>query len=60
MLLETDAPSIATESTVASAVEPRHVIEVAEKLASLRSIPLAEICRQSTENALRLFSRIPH
>jgi TatD DNase family protein len=60
VLLETDAPSIATESTVASAVEPMHVIEVAEKLASIRSIPLTEICRQSTENALKLFSRIPH
>ncbi len=60
MLLETDAPSIATESTVASAVEPRHVFEVARKIAELRSIPLGEVCRQSTENALRLFDRILH
>jgi TatD DNase family protein len=60
MLLETDAPSIATESTVASAVEPRHVLEVAQKIAEIREIPLPDVCRQSTENALRLFTRIPH
>jgi TatD DNase family protein len=59
ILLETDAPSIATESTVASAVEPRHALEVAEKIAEIRSIPLQEVCRQSTENVLRLFTRIP-
>jgi len=58
-LLETDAPSIATESTVASEVEPRHVLEVAEKIAELRNLPLAEVGRVSTENALRLFERIP-
>jgi len=58
MLLETDAPSIATASTVASAVEPRHVLEVAEKIAQIRSIPLKEVCRHTTENALRLFDRM--
>ncbi|MEJ2110858.1 MAG: TatD family hydrolase [Acidobacteriota bacterium] len=60
LLLETDAPSIATESTVASAVEPRHVVEVAEKIADIRSISLREVCRRTTENALRLFNRLPH
>lgn len=59
MLLETDAPSIATETTVASAVEPRHVLEVAQEIAELRNLPLEEICRLSTENALRLFNRLP-
>jgi TatD DNase family protein len=58
LLLETDAPSIATESTVASAVEPRHTVEVAQKIAEIRAIPLPEVCRQSTENALRLFCRM--
>jgi TatD DNase family protein len=60
MLLETDSPSIATESTVASAVEPQHVVEVAQKIAEIRALSLPEICRQSTENALRLFHKIPH
>jgi len=59
MLLETDAPSIATETTVASEVEPRHVLEVAQKIAELRNMPLSEVGRVSTENALRLFGRIP-
>ncbi|MCG6536269.1 MAG: TatD family hydrolase, partial [Syntrophales bacterium LBB04] len=59
MLLETDAPSIATESTVASEVEPRHVLEVAQTIATLRALPLSEVCRYSTENALRLFRILP-
>lgn len=54
-LLETDAPSIATESTVASAVEPRHTVEVAEKMAGLRATPFDEICAESTRNARLLF-----
>jgi TatD DNase family protein len=54
-LLETDAPSIATESTVASEVEPSHVVEIANKMAELRDESYEEICRQSTENAQRLF-----
>jgi TatD DNase family protein len=54
-LLETDAPSIATESTVASEVEPINVVEVAKKMAELRNESYETICRQSTENAKRLF-----
>jgi TatD DNase family protein len=58
LLVETDAPSIATETTVASEVEPRHVVEVARKIAEIRNIPFEEVCDRSTENARRLF-RIP-
>jgi TatD DNase family protein len=56
LLLETDAPSIATETTVASKVEPLHTREVAEKIAEIRGFPVEEICQRSTANALRLFS----
>jgi TatD DNase family protein len=56
MLLETDAPSIATETTPASEVEPFHVVEVAGKLAELRGVSYEEICSVTTENAARLFS----
>lgn len=59
ILLETDAPSIATESTVASKVEPCHVLEVAEKIASIRNTTVAEICRHSMQNTLNLFARMP-
>lgn len=58
LLLETDAPSIATETTVASLVEPRHIVEVAQKVADLRGIAYDDVCRQSTENAGLLF-RLP-
>ena len=55
MLLETDAPSIATETTAASEVEPRHTVEVARKVAELRGISIEEVCEKTTENARRLF-----
>jgi TatD DNase family protein len=54
-VLETDAPSIATETTLASQVEPRHTVEVAQKLAEIKGIPFEEIRERSTENAKRLF-----
>jgi TatD DNase family protein len=55
-ILETDAPSIATETTVASEVEPRHTVEVALKMAEIRGTSFDEICEKSTENARRLFN----
>lgn len=55
MVLETDAPSIATASTVASEVEPCHTLEVAAKIAEIRGLSLAEVCTWTTENAKRLF-----
>jgi len=54
-LIETDAPSIATESTMASEVEPRHIFEIANKIAELRNLKVEDIGRESTENAKRLF-----
>lgn len=57
-VLETDAPSIATETTLASQVEPHHVCEVARKFSALRQIPYEEVVRISTGNASRLF-RLP-
>ncbi len=54
-LIETDAPSIATETTVASEVEPRHIFEIANKIAELRNVKVEDIGRDSTDNAQRLF-----
>lgn len=55
LLLETDAPSIATQTTVASRVEPSHALEVAVKVAQLRGVSPEEVCRWSTQNARRVF-----
>lgn len=58
LLIETDAPSIATETTGASSVEPRHAQEVARKIAELRSISFEQVCEKTTDNARNLF-RLP-
>jgi TatD DNase family protein len=56
LLVETDSPSIATETTIASHVEPRHTVEIAHKIAELRDISFEEVCTHSTKNAKRLFN----
>lgn len=55
-LIETDTPSIATESTVASEVEPMHLVEISHKMADLRHRNYEDICRESLDNAKRLFN----
>lgn len=55
-LLETDAPSIATETTVASDVEPMHITEIAHKIAELRNMHYKDICRESSDNAKSIFN----
>ena len=56
MLVETDAPSIATQTTLASQVEPRHTVEVARTIAELRGSTFEEIAQATTGNARRLFT----
>mgnify|MGYP002388672932 CR=1 FL=1 len=55
LLVETDAPSIATQTTPASQVEPRHAAEVARAIAGLRGSTFEEIAQATTDNAGRLF-----
>ncbi len=55
LLVETDAPSIATQTTLASQVEPRHTVEVALTIAGLRGSAFEEIAQATTGNARRLF-----
>lgn len=55
ILVETDAPSIATQTTLASQVEPRHTGEVACAIAGLRDSTFEEIAQATTDNARRLF-----
>jgi len=56
LLVETDAPSIATKTTIASGVEPRHAVEIAHRLAVLRGISYEEVCTHTTNNAKNLFN----
>lgn len=55
LLVETDAPSIATQTTVASRVEPWHTVEVAKKIAELKGLSCEEVCDVSAANALKVF-----
>lgn len=55
LLLETDAPFLAPVPKRGKRNEPAFLIHTAEKIASLRNLPLAEVARQTTLNARRLF-----
>ena len=59
LLLETDAPFLAPVPKRGKRNEPAFLIHTAEKIASLKEIPLAVVARQTTSNARRLFS-LPH
>jgi TatD DNase family protein len=55
MLLETDGPYLAPMPNRGKRNEPAFLIYIAQKIAELRSCSLAEVCRQTTENARSLF-----
>lgn len=55
MLIETDAPYLAPVPHRGKRNEPAFVRHVAEEIAHLRGIPLAEVERATTENFFRLF-----
>jgi len=55
ILLETDSPYLAPPPHRGRRNEPAHVRVVAEMLARVRQMPLAEIARRTTENVRRLF-----
>ena len=56
ILVETDAPYLAPVPHRGRSNEPAFVRNTAEKLAEIRSVPLEEIGRLTTENFYRLFS----
>lgn len=55
IMLETDAPSIGLAGIDRKQVEPHHVRDIVEALASLRDMELETIARSTTDNARRLF-----
>jgi len=56
MLIETDAPYLTPVPLRGKPNQPAHVKCVAEYLAELKQVPLAEVCRVTSDNACRLFS----
>lgn len=58
LLLETDSPYLAPEPYRGKSNEPAFMIETAKKLAELKDVSLEEICVQTTQNFLTLFSKV--
>jgi len=58
LLIETDAPFLAPHPYRGKRNEPAFVTYVAEKIAEVRGMETAVLAQQTTENALRLFSRM--
>lgn len=57
-MIETDSPYIAPAKSKKKRNEPANVLAVAQKLAEIHQLPVAEIARITTENARRFF-RLP-
>jgi TatD DNase family protein len=58
MLVETDAPFLAPQEHRGKRNEPAFVTYVAERIAEVRGQTTDEVAQQTTENALRLFSKL--
>jgi TatD DNase family protein len=55
MLLETDSPFMTPVPRRGKRNEPAYTAYVAEKLAEIKKVPVAELARQTSENAIVLF-----
>ncbi len=58
LLIETDSPYLAPVPYRGKVNDPSKVIHVAEKIADLRGIAVADVARHSTDNFFKLFSKI--
>ncbi|MCV6806772.1 TatD family hydrolase, partial [Achromobacter ruhlandii] len=58
LLIETDSPYLAPVPYRGKLNDPSKVIHVAEKIAELKGISVAEVARASTNNFFNLFSKI--
>jgi TatD DNase family protein len=59
MLVETDAPFLAPVPHRGKRNEPAFVVDTARVLAEIKGVSEEELARATTENALRLFSKMP-
>ncbi|OZI43565.1 DNAase [Bordetella genomosp. 5] len=58
LLIETDSPYLAPVPYRGKLNDPAKVIHVAEKIADLKGLSVAEVAQASTENFFKLFSKI--
>jgi TatD DNase family protein len=59
VLVETDCPYLAPGRYRGKRNEPAYVVETAKVLAEAQGVSFDHICRQTTENFFRLFSKVP-
>lgn len=59
LLVETDAPYLAPVPKRGKRNEPAFVVHTAAKLAEIRGVSQDKIAEQTTENFLRLFTKVP-
>ncbi len=59
LLVETDAPFLAPVPHRGKRNEPAFVVDTARVLAEIKGVSEAEIARITTENAMRLFTKMP-
>lgn len=59
LLVETDAPYLAPKRWRGKRNEPSYVMNTAEVLADTLDLPYEEVARITTDNAFRLFSKMP-
>ena len=55
ILIETDSPFLAPVPNRGKRNEPGFVVKVAEKIAEVRGVPVAEVARTTSQNFFRLF-----
>jgi len=58
LLIETDSPYLAPVPYRGQRNDPSKVVHVAEKIATIKGIPVADVAHASTENFFRLFRRV--
>lgn len=59
LLVETDAPFLAPEPYRGKRNEPAYIVHTAKALASVKGVSEGEIARVTTDNFLRLFTKVP-